>query len=54
MSTRTRRLLAVIGLLMICLALVALAYLLWPLAESQERFILPVELLVYPISGWLR
>ena len=38
MSIRTRWLLAVIGLLIICLALAGLAYSLWPLANSQERF----------------
>ncbi len=45
--------LAVIGLMIICLALVGLAYLLWPLANTQDRFILPVELMVIPIFGWL-
>lgn len=52
MSARTRWLLAVIGLLIICLALVALAYSLWPLADTQDRFIVPVELIVFPLTGW--
>lgn len=47
MSARTRWLLAIIGLVIICLALAGLAYTLWPLADTQDRFILPVELMVY-------
>jgi hypothetical protein len=48
-----RLLLAVIGLLIICLALAGLAYSLWPLTDTQERFTLPVELMVFPLFGWL-
>jgi len=47
MSARVRWLLAIIGLLFICLALAGLAYVLWPLANTQFRFILPVELMVF-------
>jgi hypothetical protein len=46
MSVRTRWALAVIGLVIFCLALVGLAYSLWPLDGTQERFVLPVELMV--------
>jgi hypothetical protein len=46
MSARTRWLLAVIGLLIICLALAGLVYSLWPLADTQDRFTVPVELMV--------
>jgi hypothetical protein len=53
MSTRTRWLLAVIGLLIICLALAGLAYSLWPLADTQDRFIVPVELMVFLRLGLL-
>ncbi|MFZ0545983.1 MAG: hypothetical protein WAM60_11125 [Candidatus Promineifilaceae bacterium] len=53
MSTRTRWLLAIIGLLIICLALAGLAYSLWPLADTQERFIVPVEMMVVmQIGRW--
>lgn len=51
MSARTRLLLAVIGLLIICLALAALAYSLWPLADTQDRFILPIELMIFSQLG---
>jgi hypothetical protein len=53
MSARTRWLLAIIGLVIICLALAGLAYSLWPLADTQERFTLPVELMVLPVIGWM-
>lgn len=53
MSARTRWLLAVIGLLIICLALAGLAYSLWPLADSQDRFIFPVELIIFLRFGLL-
>jgi hypothetical protein len=46
-------LLAVIGLLIICLALAGLAYSLWPLADTQDRFIVPVELMVFLRLGLL-
>lgn len=54
MSARTRWLLAIIGLVIICLALAGLAYSLWPVADTQERFILPVELMSYSAIGWMR
>lgn len=46
MSLRTRWALAVIGLVIICLALAGLAYSLWPPEGIQERFVLPLELMV--------
>jgi hypothetical protein len=47
-----RWLLAVIGLLIICLALAGLVYSLWPLADTQDRFTVPVELMMFLSFSW--
>jgi hypothetical protein len=46
-----RWLLAIIGLLILLLALAGLAYLLWPLDDTQDRFFVPVELMVMSFWG---
>jgi hypothetical protein len=46
-----RWLLAIIGLLILLLALAGLAYLLWPLDDTQDRFLVPVELMVMSLWG---
>jgi hypothetical protein len=46
-----RWLLAIIGLLILLLALAGLAYLLWPLDDTQDRFLVPVELMVMSFWG---
>ncbi len=53
MSARMRWVLAIIGLLIICLALTGLVYLLWPLTDTQDRFVVPVELIVFPLGNWM-
>ena len=53
MSARMRLALAIIGLLIILLALAGLVYLLWPLENTWYRFTVPVEQMVLPFWGRL-
>lgn len=52
MSRRTRLILALLGLLFIGLALVLLAYALWPLDSALQRFPLPPDAFREP-GAWL-
>lgn len=48
MSPRLRKLLLIVGLAMLALALVALAYAGWPLAQASEQAPLPTGLFMPP------
>lgn len=52
MSRRTRLVLAILGLLFVALALILLAYALWPLDSALQRVPLPPDAFREP-GAWL-
>jgi Na+-transporting methylmalonyl-CoA/oxaloacetate decarboxylase gamma subunit len=54
MSRRTRRLLVFMGLAVIAISLLLLAYAVWPLGADVSRFPLPAELFAPPDAALLR